>query len=64
MGYYVDGSLGDGVCEGDFACVQADAGVGIASAVAVVQVAFDGSQGGGELEADWVVATGVAVDFY
>lgn len=42
VGYYVDGGLGDGVGEGDFACVQADAGVGIASAVAVFQVAFDG----------------------
>ena len=43
MGYYVDGGLGDGVGEGDFAGMQADAGVGIASAVAVFQVALDGS---------------------
>lgn len=64
MGYYVDGSLGDGVGEGDFAGVQADAGVGIASAVAVFQVALDGSQGGGELAANLVVATCVEVDFY
>lgn len=60
----MDGVLGDGVGEGDFACVQADAGVGIASAVAVFQVALDGSQGGGELAADLVVATCVEVDFY
>lgn len=63
-GYYVDGGLGDGVGEGDFAGVQADAGVGIASAVAVFQVAFDGSQGCGELAADLVVATCVEMDFY
>ena len=63
-GCYVDGVLGDGVGEGDFACVQADAGVGIASAVAVFQVAFDGGQRGGELAADLVVATSVEVDFY
>lgn len=60
----MDGVLGDGVGEGDFACVQADAGVGIASAVAVFQVAFDGGQRGGELAADLVVATSVEVDFY
>ena len=63
-GYYVDGALGDGVGEGDFAGVQADAGVGITSAVAVFQVAFDGSQRGGELAANLVVATCVEVDFY
>ena len=55
----MDWVLGDGVGEGDFAGVQADAGVGIASAVAVFQVAFDGSQRGGELAADLVVATSV-----
>lgn len=60
----MDGVLGDGVGEGDFSGVQADAGVGIASAVAVFQVALDGSQGGGELAADLVVATCVEVDFY
>ena len=60
----MDGVLGDGVGEGDFACVQADAGVGIASAVAVFQVDFDGGQRGGELAADLVVATSVEVDFY
>ena len=60
----MDGGLGDGVSEGDFSGVQADAGVGIASAVAVFQVAFDGSQRGGELAADLVVATCVEVDFY
>ena len=59
MGYYVDGGLGDGVGEGAFAGVQAEAGVGIASAVAVFQVALDGSQRGGELAADLVVATSV-----
>ena len=60
----MDGVLGDGVSECDFAGVQADAGVGIASAVAVFQVAFDGSQRGGELAADLVVATCMEVDFY